>query len=96
MENLKGLKIFAYRTSKDDYLGVVTFFNPKLPQPKKRFSTRPSVDVMFTYELPLDRGYRIRFDDGAGIEEYLEENNLIDEFIDLVNQAIDSNDFKVV
>lgn len=93
MENLKELRIIAYRTKTDDYLGVVTFFNPKLPQPRATsWAARHSVNVMFIYE----RGYRIRFDDGAGIEEYLEENNLMDEFIDLVNQAIDSNDFKVV
>ena len=92
MENLKGLKILAYRSSKDDYLGVVTFFNPKLPQPKKRFSTRPSVDVMFTYE----RGYRIRFDEETGIEEYLEENNLMNEFIDLINEIIENDNLRVV
>lgn len=96
MENLKGLKIIAYRSSKDDFLGVVTFFNPKLPRPKKRFSTRPSVDVMFTYELPLSGGYRIRFDQDSGIEEYLEENNLMNEFIDSINEIIENDNLRVV
>lgn len=96
MDNLKDLKILAYRTKKDDYLGVVTFFNPKLPQPKLTWAARPSVNVMFIYELPLTGGYRIRFDQGTGIEEYLEENNLMDEFIDSINEIIENGNLHVV
>lgn len=96
MENLKGLKILAYRSSKDDYLGVVTFFNPKLPQPKVTWAVRPSINVMFIYEIPLSGGYRIRFDGSTGIEEYLEDNNLIDEFIDSINEIINNENLHVV
>lgn len=96
MENLKGLKILAYRSSKDDYLCVVTFFNPKLPQPRATWAARPSVNVMFTYELSLAGGYRIRFDEGTGIEEYLEDNNLMDEFIDSINEIINNDNLRVV
>lgn len=80
MENLKELRIIAYRTKTDDFLGTVTLYNQK---------------TMFQFVQPLLGDCEVRFENDT-VKDYLEKNNLIDEFIDLVNQAIDSNDFKVV
>lgn len=95
MENLKDLKIVAYRLSKGDYLGYVTFYDPKLPKPD-RYIFRPSVTVMFQYETnPISLGQVISFDYPA-LEEYLKENDLMKNFIQLLDEATIHDDYKLV
>ena len=95
MENLKDLKIVAYRLSKGDYLGYVTFYDPKLPKPD-RYKFRPSVTVMFQYEKdPISLEQVISFDYPA-LEEYLEENDLMNDFLQLVDEATINYDYRIV
>lgn len=92
MENIKDLTVSAHRIMKDDYIGGVTFFNP-MYQTKK---SRPASNVMFIYEprpLSLD-DYIISFDD-AHFRNYLEENDLMNEFIRLLNEFIDNNSDRI-
>lgn len=101
MENLKDLKITAYRLAKGDYLGGVTFYDPKLPKPvdlSKSFRDRykPSVRVTFIYEKdPISLEQIIHFDN-QNLEDYLEENGLMNQFLQLVDEATINDDYRIV
>lgn len=93
MENLRDLRIIAYRLKRGDYLGTVGFSNPKFTKPGR---SRYFIPVMFQYEKnPITLEQTIRIENGD-LKEYLEENDLMNGFLELVDEATVNDDYKLV